>query len=112
MRLRMRRNPVRVQLTPTSEISSLEPGTSTPAVIRNAAELRSPGTVTVSMASSSVFPTVTAPSRRPMLTPARRSILSVWSRLREGSVTVVVPSAESAASRTHDLTWALATSSS
>ena len=44
IRRRIRMKPVRVQLTPTSASSSREPGTSTPAAIRNAAELGSPGT--------------------------------------------------------------------
>ena len=44
IRRRIRRKPVRVQLTPTSRISRREPGTSTPAATRKAAELGSPGT--------------------------------------------------------------------
>ena len=59
IRRRMRRKPVRVQLTPTSPINRREWGTSTPAVIRKAAELASPGTRTLSSSSSSVFTTVT-----------------------------------------------------
>ena len=112
MRSRIRRNPVRVRLTPTSRISSREPGTSTPAAIRKAAEDRSPGTDSSSSSSSSQLTTLTtAPSRR-TVTPARTSMRSVWSRLGAGSVMLVVPSAVSAASRMQDLTCALATGSS
>ena len=113
MRRRMRRKPVRVQLTPTSRISRREPGTSTPAAIRNAAELGSPGTRTlleqqlVGVGDRDVACRCGGCRR-----PARSSIRSVWSRLRAGSPTVVAPSAASAASSTHDLTWALATGSS
>ncbi len=60
IRRRIRRKPVRVQLTPTSRISSREPGTSTPAATRNAAELGSPGTPHAARArSSSALTTVT-----------------------------------------------------
>ncbi len=112
MRRTIRRKPVRVQLTPTSPISRREPGTSTPAATRKAAELGSPGTRTCSSSSSSALTTVTCRPLRWIATPARSSIRSVWSRLRAGSPTVVAPSAASAASSTQDLTWALATSSS
>ncbi len=112
IRRTMRRKPVRVQLTPTSPSSRREPGTSTPAATMNAAELGSPGTRTRSSTSSSALTTVTWRPLRWMFTPARRSIRSVWSRLRAGSPMVVAPSAASAASSTHDLTCALATGSS
>ena len=78
----------------------------------NAADDRSPGTSTSSSSSSSQLTTATRAPSRVTVTPARTSIRSVWSRLGAGSVIVVVPSAASAASITHDLTWALATGSS
>ncbi len=111
IRIKIRRNPLRVQLTPTSRINRREPPTNTPAAIMNAAELGSPGTRTRSSTSSSVLVTVTERPLRWTLAPALSSIRSVWSRLRSGSVTVLAPSAASAASSTHDFTWALATGS-
>ena len=112
MRWRIRTNPARVQFTPTLCSSSRDPGTSTPAARRNAAEDRSPGTVTWSSSSSSTFVTATRGPRRSIPTPARASRRSVWSRLGVGSVTATSPWASSPAIRTHDLTWALATGSS
>ena len=58
IRSRMRRNPARVQLTPTRSSTSRESRTSTPAAIRNAAEDGSPGTSTSPSSSSSALPTV------------------------------------------------------
>ena len=81
-------------------------------MIRKAAELGSAGTATASSCSSSAFTAVTWRPLRWIETPARSSMRSVWSRLRLGSATVVAPSAASPASSTHDLTCALATSSS
>ena len=113
MRWTMRTKPVRVQLTSTSRMTSREPETSTPAAMRNAAELGSPGTtISSGGVSSSQLTTVTWRPLRFTVTPNAVSMRSVWSRLSDGSPIVVAPSAASAASITHDFTWALATGSS
>ena len=110
IRSRIRRNPARVQLTPTRSSTSREPRTSTPAAIRNAAEDRSPGTSTDRARARRCCRTVVRnppPRRRPSRAtgaPARASIRSVWSRVGTGSITVVA-SVTSPASSTHDLTW-------
>ena len=57
IRWTIRRKPARVQLTPTPSSTRREPGTSTPAAIRNAALDMSPGTVIGSSSSSSERPT-------------------------------------------------------
>ena len=63
--------------------SRREPGTSTPAAIKNAAEVGSPGTSTSSSTSSSTLTHGHVRARRGgSSTPARSSIRSVWSRLR------------------------------
>jgi hypothetical protein len=80
--------------------------------MRKAAELMSAGTSSASSASSSTLSTSTAVPERRTGTPAPASIRSVWSRLRDGSTAVVVPSASSPASSAHDFTCALATGSS
>ena len=81
-----------------------EPGTSTPAAIRNAAEDGSAGTVSSSPSASSSRRGERSP-RRPgrTSTPAAASIRSVWSRLGSGSTIVVGPAASSPASSTHGL---------
>ena len=116
IRSRIRKNPDRVQLVPTDSSSRLEPGTSTPAAIRNAADDGSPGTSISAISSSSTLPIVVRtppPGRdsRCTVAPARISMRSVWSRVGTGSTTVVA-SVTSPASSTHDLTCALATGSS
>ena len=100
---------MRVQFTPQSRTRMREPVTRTPAATTKAAEDGSDGTCTSSRTSSSTLSTPTVVPVRRSATPAARSRRSVWSRLGAGSVTDVVPSASSPASRTHDLTCALAT---
>ena len=104
--------PVRVGLSPTFSMVRSAPGTSAPATSQNAAELMSPGTTTC-------WPVREAPGLtltwRPISPPTSKSapkalsIRSLWSREWAGSITVVGPSAVSAASSSADFTWALAT---
>jgi hypothetical protein len=108
MRSRIDSRPVRVQLMFTPPSTTSDPPTSTAATIRNAAELMSAGTRIASRLNASTGSTDTARPSRRTVAPAAASIRSVWSRLRCGSTTVVVPSASSPASSTHDFTWALA----
>ena len=103
---------MRVQLRPTFETTTREPGTSAAAATMNAAELRSPGTAISSSSSSSTCATVVRRPSRSTGTRARRRMRSVWSRLWTASHTEVVPSARMPAISTHDLTCALATGSS
>jgi len=66
---------------------------------------------TVMSSGPHVWPPTTPTERRSRMisTPRPSSMRSVWSRLREGSVTQVSPLARRPARRRHDLTWALAT---
>ena len=112
MRAAIRKNPVRVQLSAVPSITIREPATRQAAAAKNAADEGSPGTTIRSSSISSTGDTRTTRPSRVTGTRARRSMRSVWSRLGIGSVTDVSPSAKSAATRTHDLTWALATGSS
>ena len=110
IRSRIRRKPVRVQLTPTSRTTSREPFTSTPAAIMNAADDEVAGhdeALRVELVGAR-RPTPSARRAR-TATPAPASIRSVWSRLGAGSTTLVVPAAASPASSTQDFTCALAT---
>ena len=72
----------------------------------------SPGTTTRSSSSSSTLPTEARRPTQRTSTPAARSIRSVWSRVGEGVMTAVSPSATRPAIRTQDLTCALAAGSS
>ncbi len=99
-------------LTPSSRSSAsgwIEAATS-----QNAAAEGSDGTVS-STAATAVGPATRtvcgrrAPAPSSTATPRARSMRSVWSRVATASVTHVSPSADSAASRIADLTWALGT---
>ena len=101
--------PVRVGLTPTPFSRRSLPSMMEAATSQNAAELISPGTSMDSGAES--FFTARQETRFPscrISAPKARSILSVWSREGNGSMTVVSPSARSPASRIADFTCALA----
>ena len=101
--------PARVSLMPTFLIVISESGVIKPATMKNAAEEMSPGTSICCPCNVSggvmvqVFPSDTISA------PKERSILSVWSLERAGSVTLVFPSAYNPARRTQDFTWADAT---
>src|SRR5207237_113732 len=88
----------------------LAAGAISAAASRNAAEERSPGTSSAMPESRAGPRTDTVVPRTATGTPICRSIRSVWSRLRAGSVKLVSPSAKSPASSTALFTWALATS--
>jgi hypothetical protein len=77
-----------------------------------AADDGSPGTTISSSSSSSTCDTVIRRPSRSNATRARRRRRSVWSRLTDGSTTVVEPAAIIPAISTHDFTCALATGSS
>ena len=87
-------------------------GTSVAATMNGAAEEKSPGTSTAPSRRRSGGSTLTELGRTVTCAPASCSINSVWSRVGAGSTTVVLPLAPRPASRTADLTWALATGSS
>ena len=104
--------PVRLGLRPTFSTVSAAPGVMAPATSQKAAELMSPGTTTCWPRRLLPGVTVTSVPPGPPTTrsaPKARSILSLWSRERAGSITVVGPSAVSAASRRALFTWAEAT---
>ena len=112
MRSAIRKNPVRVQLSPTSFTTTRDPLTRIAAATTNAADEGSPGTTMSSSSSSSTWATVMRPPSRSNGTRARLRKRSVWSRLGPGSVTVVDPEASIPAISTHDFTCALGTGSS
>ena len=108
------RMPVRLGLRPTFSRSKSAPGTSRPATNQKAAELISPGTTTRWPWSRApgVISTRGPPLASGSLTrsaPKARSIRSLWSRERAGSITVVGPSALRPASSRALFTWAEAT---
>ena len=96
----------------TSWIVIRDSGTSVAATMNGAADEKSPGTSTEPSRMLSGGSMLTDDGRDETLTPAARSISSVWSRVGDGSITVVRPVAPSPASRIADLTCALATGSS
>ena len=96
---------------PTPAIVRLESGTSRAATRKNAAEDRSPGMRTSPPRSFAGPCTEMTRFFTETSAPNWRNASSVWSRVRTGSRTVVVPSANRPANRTHVLTWALATGS-
>ena len=100
------RTPVRVGFMPTFSIVKSEPGTIAPATNQNAAELISPGTITVCPINFAPPTTVALMRSGSTFTvaPNARSIRSLWSRDRAGSVTVVSPSTIKPANRMQDLT--------
>jgi len=100
---------VRVELNPTSGMCTVEPGTSAPATSQKLAALRSPGTsMSIGLSLVALCTSVRSPSDV-MSAPIVRSISSVWSRVRTGSITAVVPSANRPASSSADFTCALGT---
>ena len=83
----------RVGLSPTPRMASLDPGATSAATMKKAAEERSEGTtnsraVNLGRPATVIFRRSTATSA-----PNSRSAISVWSRERAGSVTEVAPSA-------------------
>ena len=80
-------------LSPTSSISTRDPGRAAAATIQNAAEEKSPGTAsdcpTAPLAAGDVMAFPVALTSNPNAASAR----SVWSRVCAGSVTDVCPSA-------------------
>jgi hypothetical protein len=106
-------------LRPTAASSSAEPGSTAAAATRKAAEEMSPGTSKLQAAGVAPPSTETAravgsswsvKNSTRTGTPNQRSIRSVWSRVKARvSETRVTPRAASPASRTQDLTCALAT---
>ena len=106
------RIPVRLGLRPTFSTVRSAPGVIAPATSQKAAELISPGTTTDWPFSWAPGRTTTSvPPGPPTLrsAPKARSMRSLWSRDWAGSITVVGPSAVSAASRIALFTWAEAT---
>ena len=101
---------VRLGLRPTASISIAEPSMAAAAQAKNAADEMSPGT-SISRPTSRCPPvTLTTRPSRPTSTPKARNARSVWSRVADGSRTLVRPSACRPASRTALLTCALGTS--
>ncbi len=103
------KTPVRVGFTPTSLIISSESSVIMAPTMRKAAEDRSPGTVISVPINSPVFFIDTVLFSTAIPAPKSSSILSVWSRLFSGSVTLVSPSAYRPARRSDDFNCALAT---
>ena len=99
----------RVGFSPTPWMESREPGTSSAATMKNAAEERSEGTISSRPVSLGRPVSVILPRSTCTSAPNSRRAISVWSRERTGSVTEVAPSANSPANSTHVFTWALAT---
>ena len=111
MSFRMSMTPVRVGFTPTFSMMYSPLPAMLPATRKNAAEEISPGTSTREPCRvCRPFSRTRGPSVS-ICTPKPRSMRSVWSRVGAGSVTVVMPSAYSPASRIADFTCALATGS-
>ena len=104
------RMPARVGLSPTPVSSRSASGCSVAATIHAAAVLMSPGTRTSTASRSPAGGvSVTAVPSVAMPAPITPSMRSVWSRDRDGSTTVVGPSAARPASSSADLTCADAT---
>ena len=102
--------PARVGLSPTPVSSRSASGCSVAATIHAAAVLMSPGTLTSTASRSPAGGvSVTAVPSVAMPAPIAPSMRSVWSRDRDGSTTVVGPSAARPASSSADLTCADAT---
>ena len=85
--------PVRVGLSPTSSRVTSEPGRAAAAVAQNAADDRSPGTVSPAARRRCPPRSVTPPSTRPSSTPNIGRASSVWFRVAAVSLTVVSPAA-------------------
>ena len=105
---------VRVGFRPTLWINKFESGNKEAAARKNTAEDKSPGTSSdfaTSFPRPFPFPKpctrIVWPSLS-ILAPNSSSAISVWSRVRAGSVTLVAPSANRPASSTADFTCALA----
>ena len=104
----------RVGLSPTFSITRSDPGTSSAATTKKAADEGSPGTSMV-WGLSSASPTswiVRVPSgatSTDSCAPKPFSMRSEWSRVGTGSITVVMPGVLSPASSTALFTWAEAT---
>ena len=111
MRPRMSSTPVRVGLTPTPVRVRRLPAVMAAATMKNAAEEMSPGTVRETGFRRAGAVSAMRPSSTDTGHPMAWSMRSVWSRVGAGSTTAVSPSAYSPASRTADLTCALATGS-
>ncbi len=99
----------RVGLSPIESSTRLEPGNSAAAHKKNAADDKSPGTA-ASMAVSLCGPTIVTEScARDTEAPNARRAISLWSRVRTASRTIVVPAVCRPASNTHVFTCALGT---
>ena len=103
---RQRRKPVRVGLSPTCRSKTSEPGVIAAAANANTADEISAGTANRHAFSLEPPSTLQDEGR---LTPKIGNMRSVWSLLRRGSRTRVVPEANKPASNTQDLICALAT---
>ena len=101
----------RVGFSPTPRMASRDPGTSSAATMKNAAEERSDGTYSSRPVSFGRPVTVIRRPATRTSAPNSRSAISVWSRDRAGSVTDVAPSANRPANSTQVFTCALATGS-
>ena len=110
----IRRKPVRVQLTPTSSITTREPRHEQRRRDQNAADDGSPGTSHVAELElvDAARPSTRRPSRRDRGAGAQQHPLGVVAARRAARSRSSRPSASSPASSTHDFTCALATGSS
>ena len=98
------RNPVRVGLSPTFLISRSLPSIKSAAVIKNAAEEKSPGILNLAALNSKHGSNLRLPLSFSMVAPHSLSIISVWSREGCGSDNVIFTPAHTPARRIADLT--------